>query len=761
MSAVTAGGPYLVSETDGAQSIKIAQIFAGLRRRKLSILLTVFLLNGVAIGLIAAKHAKYAATASVLVDTRKSNFSDLQAIAGATLSDDMTVRSQVDILQSPSLAKDVVERLKLIKEPEFARRIDQHPSWFLSVVRSGADSLHRIAGSQDSLLYRVIEPVASTMHTVATEPPPPTDEEKISQATDLLLDKMTFVNGGRSYVIGIRAKTEKPELSTAIANAYADAYLRHSQDLKADAIRRANLWFDERLSGLQAKMLQAQSDAEAFRQKSGLIENRAAGSNTLPDRPVTIAGQQLAQINLQLMAAASQRAQKEASLAQIQAALQGKGNLDSIPEVVSSLLVHALQEQDAQLSGQVASLAMTRMDANPDLKSLKAQQQEVRRKIGDAVSRIGASIASEVNAARVHEATLRDSLAKIEQQVTGESEAEIHLRELDRVADAARAVYTGYLARYEQTSNEAGMQEPDAVIVNPASVPLDEAVPTKVQLTALAFIVSVLVSLAIAFLRSVFESGTRSTEQLETRTGLPAIGFLPTVKRRQQALRFEQNSAYDEAINTARSVLQFGGGGSRPKVIMVTSALPKEGKTFFIASLARALALSGRTTLLIDCDLRRPAVAATLGLQKGSDMDCVIQKDMGPPRIRKDTITPLDIITVAAEAGCRKPQDLFASPEMQALIDHARERYDLVLLDAPPVLGSADARVLSALADAAIVVVQWGKTPQELVLSAVHSLRACGANILGTVVTQVNMRDLFASEGSLAYIHKKYASYYK
>jgi Mrp family chromosome partitioning ATPase len=98
---------------------------------------------------------------------------------------------------------------------------------------------------------------------------------------------------------------------------------------------------------------------------------------------------------------------------------------------------------------------------------------------------------------------------------------------------------------------------------------------------------------------------------------------------------------------------------------------------------------------------------------------------------------------------------------MQALIDHARERYDLVLLDAPPVLGSADARVLSALADAAIVVVQWGKTPQELVLSAVHSLRACGANILGTVVTQVNMRDLFASEGSLAYIHKKYASYYK
>ena len=573
----------------------IAQILAGLRRRKLNILLTIVLLAGPTIALIASLPAKYTAAVSVLVDTRKSKFSDLQAESGAQQSDDMAVRSQLDVLQSTGLASEVTSRLKLAEVPEFSRRIEPQQSILHSTARSAEDWLRHLDAPQGLWLAEAIGPILSALAAVTVPPEPLSDAEKARQTSDLLLaNKMTFVNGGRSYVISIRAKTEDPELSAAIANAYADAYLQLTQRIKSDGIRRAHAWFDERLVGLQTKVLQAEHEAEAFRQQNGLIEDRAAGQNSQPGRPVTVAGQQLAQVNAQLVATTSERAQKEASLEQIQGALRGRGDLDAIPAVVASPLIHALREQDAQLSGQAASLATSRMAANPELKSMQAQQREVRRKISDAVSKISSSIANEARTARAHETMLRDTLAQLKAQVSNEGSAEIRLRDLQQLASTARAVYDGYVARYQHTANEIGMQEPDAELVDRASVPLRPASPTKMQLTILAFIVSCVIALTIALLRTLFETGTRSTEEIEARTGYPAIGFLPSVRHRQAALQLDRQAmSHNEAINTARSMIQFGTRGQHPKVIMVTSALPQEGKTFFAASLARAVAMSG------------------------------------------------------------------------------------------------------------------------------------------------------------------------
>lgn len=738
--------PFARRET-GSKGLK--QILGGLRRRRLQILLVSAALIAVSLSLVSTLPAKYAATDSVLVDTRKSRFSDLQATTDASSNDDMTVRSQLDILGSPGLARDVAERLDLVHQPEFATAISEGSS-LGAMLRSWVADIDQLGLVPSTWLQAA---------DAALTPKPLSDSEKLALAGDLLLRKMTFINSGRTFVIGIRAKTEDPALSVAIANAYADAYLRRSQESKADMMRRASTWFDQRLVSLQAKVLQAEREAEAFRRSSGLIENRAAGSNTQPGHPITIAGQQLAEVNAQLTAAVGERARKEASAEQIRVVLQGHGDLDAIPEVVASPLIQQLRQQDAQLSGQLSGLGATRLGANPELRTVREQQREVHRKIADAVGNINSSILNEAKIARSREATLRTNLAKLEQQVAGESEAEIRLRELDEVVSSARAVYTAYLARYEQTANEGGMQEPDATLVEKALLPHAPAAPTKVQLVVISIGLSIFLAVAIALLRVLFESRVHSAEDIESQTDVPAIGFLPLVSRRQYSRRRGAGALYSEGIDTIRGVIQSETRGMLPKVILITSALPKEGKTFLAACLARSIAASGRTCALVDCDLRRPNVAANMGVSAESEFKQLDDDRVDGQLFREFRISGVDVISVSP--GGIKPLDFFCSSAMRSMISFARARYDFVILDAPPVLAFADAPILGAIADATVVVVRWDKTPQDLVLRALQSLRMHGGKLLGTVVTQVNLRHLSASEGGHAYMHRKHASYFK
>jgi capsular exopolysaccharide synthesis family protein len=176
---------------------------------------------------------------------------------------------------------------------------------------------------------------------------------------------------------------------------------------------------------------------------------------------------------------------------------------------------------------------------------------------------------------------------------------------------------------------------------------------------------------------------------------------------------------------------------------MVTSALPREGKTFFAAAFARSAALAGERVLLIDCDLRRPAVARNIGTTEVDAFQGVA--------MRRDADSTLDTITLTAAGG--SPQDLFASGRMRNLMELLRERYDLIMLDAPPVLAVSDARVLSTLCDRVMLVVCWQKTPQQMVNNAVRALRNGGANLAGAVITQVRLNELSPADGVYAYAY--------
>ncbi len=732
------------ADTRAPEFVSPFKLFDVIWRRRVTMLLVMAAVLLAAVPRILTLPSRYEAVSLVLVDTRKNKLSDLQAFVTGSQSEVIEVRTQVDILRSPALAEQVVTRLDLMHEREFAPVLNQAPPEWQAALNQALD------------FFGLGTPAR----------PAYSEDEKIRLVTAALLgEKLIINNDGRSYVIGVAVRTDDPELSARIANTYARTYLDFNRELKDRAVTRANAWLDERLAPMQAKLRNAERAVAAFREQAGLVEDH--GLDSTGARRGTVASQQLVQLNTQLVAATSDRVQREAALEEIR---RNPGDLSAVPLVVASPLIQRLRGQEAELSVREASLALNQSDASPILLAVRAERREVRARAQQEMSRIAGALDSEVNAARAREAALKAALVELQSQVAGQNKSEIRLRELEGEAAAARAVYTDYLNRSERTANERDIQQPDAELISLANVPFVAAPPTKRQFLILAFLGALIAGGLAALIRERLEPGFRTAEQVEGETGLIALGVVPHVRRRKRALALDPREAsFIEAVSQVRGVLQIAGGPTQARVILVTSAVPQEGKTFFAVSLARSVAQTGMRCLLVDCDLRRPSVAAVLGIaaepglgpanlgHTAPGQDLVPTGSAIDVLVRRDAISDLDIIT-AADA----PSDasiLVASERLRVIVTEARARYDLVIIDAPPALAFVDARVLSRIADRTVLVVRWRKTQRALVLSAIKALRLYGARIAGTVLTQVDLDAAGATEGNQAETLRQYGTY--
>ncbi len=707
-------------------------------RRRYSIVLTTIVLGALSVGFATRLPPAYVGTASVLLQERKSSVTESPTTWATIATDSVAVRTQADILRSPDLAREVVRQFHLADMPEFS----PHPHLLTRVL----DQLYAIDpfGIMDRFGY-----------ADAANPAPLTPAEREEYAIRALLEDVSIINDGRSYVLDIKVKVAATDtldpaqaaaLSAALANAYAETYVKFTGKIKSNSIRQANSLFDERITILREKMQAAEHAVETYRQQNGLIEDRTASAE---GRSVTNVGQQMARLNLDLSTAVADRAKKEASLAQITTARPGSEDLQSVPEVVTSPLIQRLREQQAELGAKEAGLAMSHGWGSPELNAVHASQRDVTTQIALETAKIAASLRSAVAAARNTEETLRAQLAKLQSQVGAQGQTEVKLHELQNEADVAKMIYAAYLKGSEETANQIDSQEPDAIMVARAGVPISEAPPTRQQLAGVGLLVSVALALLQALVRERRQSGFRTSEDLEAAVGIKTLGLVPRVRKLRDAMRFsDPKSMFSESIISIRALLRLNiRNGSN--VLMVTSAAPQEGKTVLSTSLARSAALAGERVLLIDCDLRRPAVGRHISSADEQVVDNVT--------IRRDALSSLSVITLSPDGG--SPQDFFASAKMATLMATLRARYDLIVLDTPPVLAVTDARVLSALADVTILVVGWRKTPRNLVGKAVTELRSSGAQLAGSVITQVKLSDLEAADAAQAYIRRHYAKY--
>lgn len=351
--------------------------------------------------------------------------------------------------------------------------------------------------------------------------------------------------------------------------------------------------------------------------------------------------------------------------------------------------------------------------------------------------------------AQVH--SLQARAATAQQHRSQAHTADVQLRDLARAAATIRQLYESLLQHREQLTEQQEMMAPDVRILSLAAPPDHPTSPSPIVFIPPAFIVFLIGGGLLAILRERLDEGLRSADDLNETLAIPCIGLIPRIRdkermRPHQHLLAEPFSAYAEAIRSALAAVSLlARDDDAPRVVLVTSSVPREGKTTLAVSMATQGALLGRRTILVNVDWRRPGIWRELDSKPASDMRASQSgHDLSPAAIHKVPGLELDFLPLINSPP--NPLLPFASGDLPRLINRLRQKYECIVIDSPPLLSVTEARLLAALADKILFAVKWNSTRSDVAQNALKLLRdVCllrGQNyheIVAGVVTQVDL----------------------
>lgn len=723
----------------GEQGIELIEVFHILRRRRKLIFSCIAIVTVICAAIIFQITPRYTAEAAVMLESRKTQVVDLQSVLSGLSVDTAVIRSEVEVLKSSTIAEQVIKKLNLTAVPEFNPRL--RPPTIFTPVKDA------VVG-----LVATIKPLLG-MEETNPDGGLSVEQADLLRTMRLLALRTDVLNDGRSYVLKIRVESESRNLATALANAYAEAYLESQLEAKFEAVRRANTWLNEHLTELLGKVEASDRAVQVYKTAHNLVQAKGE----------TVSAQQLSELNTQLILAAADRAQKESNLRQIQDQLRA-GGVSAAVQVLASPLIQKLREQETELLTQDAQLATKYKPAHPAMINIKAQEADLQQKIQVEINKIVMGMSGELAAARAKETSLRDSLQKLQKETGQQGEVEVQLHQLERESESNRTLYQNFLNRFKQTSAQEDIQQADARLLAAARVPTIASFPQIPRLILITLVGSSIIGLFAAFAVERLDNGFRTGEQLEKLAQVPALGLVPNESRSGispiDTIIKKPVSPYSEAIRTIRTSLRYSRVDDPPRVVMVTSSLPAEGKSVFALSLARSVASSGGRALLIDCDLRRPTLASNLGVDANPGLLGLFEEGVSLESVRRvEEMSGMHFIPTSP--GTPNPQDLLGSKHMKTLLDNMRDQYDLIVLDSPPVLAVSDALILSHIVDTTMFLVRWGKTPRPVVTGALKAFRSNGGNLAGVVLSRVDFRQHATyGYGDSGYYYGHYGKHY-
>lgn len=721
------------------------------RRHRLLILATVVAIGGMAALLAFNMTPRYTGVATVTIDPQATRVVNTEAILEERPQDRWTIETHVTLIKSRSFARRLIALHDLLADPEFnsALRTPEQPSVIAQQVQRVTQWLSTLVLAQTGLAMPSLPQPA---------PAPERDAEAIMEAAiDRVLGRLDAERAGESYAISIQFTSTDPVKAARLASRVAELYVGEQLGAKQTAAGRAAEWLSGRLTELRARLLESENAIATFKAENELIDSGG----------VTLNSAQLTALHSQLIETRAQRAEKESKLELLRRVRSEGAGFDSINEILLSPVIAHLKTLQTELLRQQAQLNQEYGPRHPKIIQLNAEKQELADKIYREVQNIISAFESEVSFLRNRERALEDSLEEAKQSVAVGQRAEVHLAELLREAEANRELYKALLDRYKKLTEQRETIEAGAEVISTAPVPGGPSFPQPKLIVAVGFTSSLIVAGLLALIAESMQSALRSTQQIERALGVRCLSHVPQIKvkgdcRPHQYPARKPRSAYAEAIRAVHVSLQFAQLDRPPRVILVTSSLPGEGKTTLALSLAASAAAAGHQTIIIDLDLRHPSVRPATGqpLTAPGIVELVTGDARFEDVVYADPVQPnLDMITVRRNPI--NPCDVIASKQMAQLIAKLRTKYQLIVLDMPPILGITDAKIGMHLADAVLFVVRWGKTKTEVAENGIAALRECRAPIAGAVLTQVDM-DAHAkgAYGDAAAYYGNYKRYY-
>jgi capsular exopolysaccharide synthesis family protein len=703
-------------------------VFQTLLRRKLVVFLPALLFAIMAAAVAVSVPNRYTATAMIRFDPRGEKSSRADATA-SNMFDKESLNSQRELLQAQRMAQRVITQLDLVSDPEFNRSLKASES-----PKADASMSSTILAGAGSLFGRVDRWMERLEAALAPNGAPQPADRVGAKVLGRFLRALGVTLKQDTRVLSISFTSIDPEKAAKIANAVAQNFMAWQITNRQDALRGTSQWLAKEVAGLQARVQSEEKRIADYRKQSKVL----VGND---DRMIA---EQISALNLAIIDAKTKRSEAEARLAQVGRAAAG-GTAAAMQDVLQSKVIQDLTVAEVQAKGRVAMLEQELGRSHPRLTAARSELADIEEKIGREVNRIVSAVESEVRVAQSRESQIQATLGDYQRRLADANETDVTLRGMTRTLDADQALLNSLLARQRETEAQLDtMSEPANVeIIADAIVPLAPSFPPKAAMVAAALIAPLLVAAAVVLWTEHTDRRLRSGEHVENSLGTRSLGLIPLAKfaRGSIARQVAANPAtmFGEALRSVLLGLRLQHKQEGRRTLLVTSAQAKEGKTTVACALAAASAAMGARTVVIDADLRQPRLHKAAALERRPGLVDVVAGTVDLSQaLVEDEESRVTFLPVGEAVS--DPMTALTSENLRAVLGRLGRSFDLVIVDAPPIIPVADARVLSTLVDSVVVLARWGRSDASVLGYALKLLRDAGADVAGVELTMVDQR---------------------
>jgi succinoglycan biosynthesis transport protein ExoP len=678
--------------------------------RKHQWLILTFLLTVVTVVTMASFKMKpvYVAAARVEVDRESQNTLPFQGVGAYDEYLDMEnyIETQAQILRSETLAFQTIKSLDLGRHPEFGGS----PNALKPASGSGPQQRPAILGA--------------------------------------FLGRLSVKRVPNSRLLEVTFEAENPQLAAAVVNAHLQNFIEQNFRSRYDAISQASTWLSSELEELRIKMEKSEDARIAYERENQIW--------TI-DEKQSITTQRLGDVSKSLTESETELLQKQANYQMAQSS-----NLDSVPAVRDNVVIQDLTKRKIELDAQYAD-AVNQFGPNyPRVLRLQAQKKEAEVALARERQGILGRMEADYRNAQARAQLFEEALNKQKAESAGMAEKLVQYNILKHDAESNKQLYDSLLQKLKEAGIAAGLRSSNVRIVDPALSPSSPARPQKARNVLLAVLVGLVGGVGLAFFREYLDNTIKSPGDIEMLTGLPSLAVVPAFgslnghgrmaalaaagpngpgdTRVELIAHSQPKSQISEAFRALRTSLLLSQAEHPPQVILVTSALPREGKTTAAVNLAVTLAQLGDRTLLLDSDLRKPGIRRALSLDIGREYG--LSSYLAGVASLDEVIVPHPFISNLAVVPTGpvppSPADLLSSHRMREAIAELREQFKFVVIDSPPIMAATDAVILSAQADGVLLIVRSGETPKEAFTRCRDLLAGVNCRLLGVVLNAVD-----------------------
>ena len=673
----------------------------------------------------------YEATTRLIIDKENPNVVSIQEVMAVDASGTDYYQTQYKIIESRTVAREVIRRLQLGESEEFFPKPKN--DFISNLKRTIQETISYWKSSVISLLKTEKVDVISG---VSEEYRP--DSSLVSS----FIGRIGVSPIRNSRLVDVSFQARDPALAATIVNALAKTYIDQNLEIKLRAVQDAVRWLHTRIQEEREKVERAEQALLRYKENHGIITDFSSDVEK-------VTAQKLAQLNTQVVEAGSKRVEAETRYKQAMAMVGTPDMLDSIPEVLNNELIRQIKSMEVELYKRMSELSKKYGQKHPKMMAIASELKTLQKRKTQEVNRVINSLKNEYRVALAKENSLKDALAAQKEESLELNKKAIEYGVLGREAESARHMYELLIKRFKETSLTEDMRTGNIRIVDKAEVPKSPVKPKKRLNILLAIIVGLVSGIGLAFFFEYLDNTIKIPEDVRQHLKIPYLGPIPffameskeKVKGNtgpEMVTLHSPKSTASESYRGIRTSILLSSADSAPRIIMISSAGPREGKTVTTVNLAASMAQAGSKVIVLDCDMRKPKVHEIFRIPRDYGVSNILVGSSDVKEAIFHTHIPnLDIIPCGPIPP--NPSELLGSARMPTLLNLLLKQYAQILIDSSPSTAVTDPVVLSKSVDAVVLVIQAGETAREIVKNGVAQFVAVGAPIIGAVLNGVNM----------------------